>query len=171
MKTLFTTLLFCCVFAGQAQMEKDTLYGFRQRVTPGAKAAGDIDENGNFIKTKSPELFNYAIYLVTASNATIYPIQMWMNGEVFSVKADRVLKMPEALMNAEAAVSETKPLLPEKPRMVLKLTPLPLTADKNTGRAKALATANAVVVLYKSGGKLRYGVLKKFTDRAHASLQ
>lgn len=172
MKKFYLAFLFSfAVFMIHAQPAKDKIYGFQQRVSPGAKAAGDIDENGRLIKKKSREVFHYTIYLTTVSKARIYPVQMWINGEAFSVKSKAVAQLPAVQTNIDAPAAKVKPLIPETAGEIIKLTPMPLTVDKGSVKAKALARQNAVLVLYKKEGKLHYGVLKKFTGLAPLSLQ
>jgi hypothetical protein len=63
-RTFFSTvcfylLPFCCT----RRREKDTLYGFQQRIIPGARAAGDIDETGKLVKKETTPSYHYSIYL------------------------------------------------------------------------------------------------------------
>jgi hypothetical protein len=169
-RNLFALLLVLNVFLTQAQSSGATLYGFRQRSTGGAQRTGSIDENGKTVTIKPTEVFQYNIYVSTKSKTRIYPVQLWINGEAFSVKGEPFNNNPVVPANGDAPASRLKPLIPETAGKVWKLKPLPLVADKSGGRAKALAINNDVVVLYKMGGKLRYAVLKKFTELDPVSL-
>lgn len=170
-KNLFTVLLLCMAFLLRAQPATDKIYGFRQRVIPGNKSVGDIDETGKLLKKKTPDVFQYAIYLTSASKAKIYPVQMWINGEALSVEAETKTAMQLMQETANMHNDKTNKIIRITDGTIWKLTPVPLITDKSVRRAKTLANENAVVVLYKSGGKLRYGVLKKFTDLDPVSLQ
>lgn len=163
-RNLFTILFLVSVFLLQAQVNNATIYGFRQRVTGGAQKGGTVNEDGTITKVERSNVFQYTIYLATASTVRVYPVQMWINGEVFSVETERGIQTPILQVNTNKLDTSQKVLVPNRTGQVLKLVPAPLTVDKSSGRAKSLASTHAVVVLYKSGGKLRYGVLKKFTD-------
>ncbi len=172
MKHAILTLLF---FTGalllKAQTSKDTLYGFQQHISSGTKKVGDIDENGNLIKQKTPEVSHYSIYLATASKTRIYPIQMWINGEAFSVKIETIEQPPVEYSNINAPAAKVKPLFPEPTGTIYKLTPTPLVANKGEDKGNALAQENAVVLYYTKSGKKYYEILKKFTKLEPVSLQ
>lgn len=170
-RILFTALFFYTALFIQAQPAKDTLYGFQQRVIPGAKAAGVIDENGKFIKKQTPDLLHQDLYLVTASKTKVYPVQLWINGAAFSVEIKQIQKTPILLYNENLSNSKSNVLVPKTTGYVFKLTPVPLVADKNGGPGKALMQSNVVVLYYKKNGRLQYAVLKKFTNLSSVSLQ
>jgi hypothetical protein len=172
MKQVILTGLLLLTFAiVNAQSKAVTLYGFRQHISPGAQKAGDIDENGKFIEKQAPELFHYTIYLAIASKAPVAPIQLWINGEPYSVQADTVTKIPVTTTNTDAPAAKVVHLIPDTAGTILKLMPVPLTIDKGTKRLHKLAKTNAVVVRYKQDGDLRYEVLKKFKDLDPQALQ
>lgn len=132
---------------------------------------GDITENGKVTKIDQTQVFQYAIYLTSASKKHIYPIQLWINGNAFSVKAELITKLLRMPTNSDASAEKIKPLIPKNAGNVWKLTPTSLIADKSNVRTKTLAMENAVIVQYKVDGKTHYGVLKKFTDVDDALLQ
>ena len=172
MKRAFFSILFVApVLLMQAQPAQDILYGFQQHISPGIKKAGDIDENGHFTKQKSTPLSHYTIYLAAASKTRIYPIQLWINGEAFSVEMEVLAHPPAAPSNINAPGHQAKPLFPETTGTIYRLNPIPLIADKSNRKAKDLALANAAVLYYKKEGKMQYGVLKKFTELEPVSLQ
>lgn len=171
-KRNFYILVFMLMISvAQAQSDTATVYAFRQRTTGGMQKQGDIDESGKIIKRTPKQVFKHTIYLASASKARIYPVQIWINGKAFSVKSEPVKNNPVVPANMDAPVTKLKTLLPTTAGTVLKLTPLPLAADKSGAHAKALAVDNDVVVLYKLSGKLRYGVWKKFVELDPVALQ
>ena len=175
MKRAFFSMLFVVtvqlMLAQKAQPAQDILYGFQQHISPGIKKAGDIDENGNFTKQKSTPLSHYTIYLAAASKTRIYPIQLWINGEAFSVEMEVLAHPPAAPSNINAPGHRVQRLFPETAGTIYRLNPIPLIADKSNRKAKDLALANAAVLYYIKEGKTQYGVLKKFTELEPVSLQ
>lgn len=171
-RTVFTLLFVAIAFLLQAQSGDVRLYGFKKRAAGGMQKRGDIEEGGKLIKTKPAEVFQYTIWLVTESRMRIYPVQLWIRGEAFSVKADWI-PAAQLLQNENDAYRYYEKLktVVTKAGGAWKLTPLPLVTDKSGERAKALAVENDVVALYKLAGKVRYGVLKKFTELDEAVLQ
>jgi len=172
MNHAFLSLLFVfTILLMQGQPAKDILYGFQQHISPGIKKAGEIDENGNFKRQKSTPLSNYTIYLSVASKTRIYPIQLWINGEAFSVEMEELANPPAALSTINAPGHKAKPLFPETTGTIYRLNPIPLIADKSNRKATDLASKNAAVLYYKKEGKMHYAVLKKFTDLESVPLQ
>jgi hypothetical protein len=169
-KVLFTASLLFFAILLHAQAGKDTLYAFQQRIIAGAKAAGDIDENGKLLKKEASPAYQYTLYLVTTSKAPFQPIQIWINGVAFSAEATPV-QTPVTETNPNLSGSTGTVLIPQTAATVYKLTPTPLAADKSSRKLRAKAKENAVVVCYKTGKKARYVVLKKFTDLGALSLQ
>ena len=172
MKPIF--LIAATVFATLFSKAQTTemLYGFHQSVSPGAKKSADIDASGRIVKNQTSDVSHYIIYLATFSKMPIYPIQLWINGEAFSVKIEAVEQVPVIQTHSDTAGGKRKPLLTLKAgQQLFQLTPVPLIADKSSGKAKALASKNAAVLYYKKAGKFQYRVLKKFTELAAPALQ
>jgi hypothetical protein len=169
MKTMIVTaLLFFMVMWLHAQPETDTLFAYRQRVTPGTQKIGDMDENGKLIKKEAKPVFHYTICFIAPSKTPIYPVQLWVNGKAAAVEATTLENPPTVYTNVDAP----RPLFAQPVGTIYKLTPAPLAVDKDiAGTGKTLAVNNAVVLLYKKDGKLQYEVLKKFTDQPAVSLQ
>jgi hypothetical protein len=170
MKPFFFTLLLFFAAAVQAQSSGEKLYGFQQRVIPGAQQAGDYDKDGHFIKKEAPEVFKYLIYMTTSSKQKIYPVQLWINGKAFSIKMDSV-QTPVVQHDSNLPNSEGKVLVLKTTGVVLQLIPVPLVADKGNTTLKQLSTKNAVVFYYKKAGKGYHGVLKKLSELSPQSLQ
>jgi hypothetical protein len=169
-RLFFTTVLLVAISYLQAQTA-DQLYGFRQGVTPGTKKVAEIEQGGLVTKSETAPIFQYRIYFTTIFKARIYLVQLWLNGEAFAVNS-LVVPDTQLLQEAEKQYGEKpKPIIYKAGTTIYKLTPIPLAVDKSTGKGKALAQANAVVLLYKKGGKLHYGVLKKFTEQKPVALQ
>ncbi len=154
-----------------AQKHTAVIYGFRQQSTGGMQKRGDIDESGRLLKKEPPKVFKYAIYLTTKYTQTLHPVQIWIKGKAFSVRAEA--KTAAEFLNEDAGrySKKTNPAIYETAGAIWKLNKTQPTKNNGSNRAKALAAANDVVVLYRMGGKLHYGVLKKFTDLEPALLQ
>lgn len=167
---VFTVFLFTTV-CGHAQPLQEKLYGFQQQVTGGMKKAGDFDENGHFNKKKTPDVFQYLIYLTSISKALIQPVQLWINGEAFSVKTDTVEQTPVMHTDPNLPQSEGIVLVPKIKGVVLQLTPGWQITSKKKNEALVKSRQNAVVLLYTKTGKQHYVVLKKFTALPVVSLQ
>jgi hypothetical protein len=168
---IITAVLFFTAVWLYAQPAPDTLYAYRQRVSPGTQKIGDLDENGKLIKKEAKPVFHYAIYLISSSKTPVYPVQLWINGEAAAVEVKTLASPPIMYTNVDAPTAVPKPLFAPPNGTIFQLTPTPLTTDKDKGEAKTLAKNNAVVLLYKKEGKLQYGVLRKFTDLPAVSLQ
>ena len=170
-KLVFTTTFFFAALLLHAQPTAVRLYGYRQRVHPGIKKAGDFDTSGNFIKKEPAPVFQYLIFLITTSKAPIQPTQLWLNGEAFAVETKIMEHPPMRQGNSDAPAPTFKPLFAQPAGTIYKLTPVPLTAGNSTPKGRKLAHENAVVVLYEKEGRLQYGVLKKLIDIESALLQ
>jgi hypothetical protein len=168
-KMLITATFLFIAFLLHAQREKDTLYGFQQRIIPGTKAAGDIDETGKLIKKETDPVYQYTIYLATHAKTPLQPIQIWINGKALSFSAEQVNEMQVQQGNLNSNTAETILNL-KTGAHVYKLTPIPLVADKSSRKLRAKAKEAALVVCYKTGKKARYAVLEKFTDLGALSM-
>jgi hypothetical protein len=157
-QTFLTALFVSTTVLLYAQSKPVTVYGFERRISGGMQKRGDVDESGKQVKTP-PAYPGLQRLIYLASNSRVYPVQLWISGEAFAVKTKQVAALPGDLADSTKAATRSVSI-----GKFWQLIPLPLTADKSGGRAKALAINNDVVVLYKAGGKLRYGVLKKFAE-------
>jgi hypothetical protein len=155
-----------------AQASADSLYGYSQVITPGIKAARDLDSNGNWVKKQVADNYRYFIYLTTKVSARVYPIEVWIKGEAFGAKPQIITETPVVHIDRTMTQLPQKQILvPKTTQNVTAIIPIPLIAGKRSERAKQLAQENELVVVYKQGGKKQYRVLKEFTELSAIAMQ
>jgi hypothetical protein len=166
MKKTFLLILAAAVAAASYGQTKGTarLYAYRQPVAPGTPG-GTVDMEGNEVGTGQSARQNNWIYIT--STTRIYPSELWINGQPYAVRIQRIAKTPVPNPSPEAQ----KPLVPKTSQLVWLLTPVPAVEGKQQPRSRGLAAANEVVVVYKSGGKFHYAAAKTFTDLSAAAMQ
>jgi hypothetical protein len=169
---IFIALLLLTGSTVHAQAASDSLYGYSQVVTPGIRAARDIDEKGNMVKKPTEPVYRYFIYLATTSGTRVYPVELWIKGKAFSARSEAVTKTPVMHTNRVMPQHPQKQILvPKTTQNVVALVPIPLVAQKSSAKAKDLAQVNELVVVYKQGGKRHYRVLKELTELGAAAMQ
>ena len=82
------------------------IYGYRQKVMPGTIR---VDDNGRQVPRK-PQ-YNYFIYL--ASLTKVIPIEIWIDGEVYSVTVMNVSTTPVEYTNPTSGGNRAKILVPK----------------------------------------------------------
>jgi len=168
-------IIACCALlfftlAGAAQLKGTaTLYGYRQEVLPGA-AKGGIEMSGAEEKSPAKSGTNYFIYLV--SDSRVYPSEIWVDGAPYSARVELVKTTPVTNAPSPAVAGEAPVVLvPKTDRQVVRLTPAPVIQEKQSARVKSLAGSNAIVVVYKQGGKFFYATLKELKPLQAAAMQ
>lgn len=131
------------------------LYGFVQAVAPGANNTEGTSIDGESMGGGKAGR-NYFFYVTSPS--TIYPAAIYMNGQELSVRASRVTKTPVRKPNSEGT---SVTLVPSTKYKVWMLTPAPAIDGKSFKRAEELASSNALVLVYKQGGKWYYATVKE----------
>lgn len=162
----FNFLLVAAIFSVSsfAQTEgASKIYGYKQRVMPGVVR---VDQNGREIP-RQPQ-YNYFIYLASASKVT--PVEIWLNGEVYSPIINEVSKTPVEY-NHPTSGGNTKILVPKTTRMVLQLSPSLNKIQKASTKGKTLAGKNELVIIYKSSGKQYYKTVSKLSELEHLAMQ
>jgi len=152
-------------FFSFAQVEgASKIYGYKQKVTPGTIR---VDENGNPAPRKT--IYNYNIYL--GSTSKVVPIEIWVNGEPFSVVSNEVKTTPIEHTNPTSAVEKSKILVPKTSRRVLQLMPSLNKVQKPTKKGKALSAKNELVLIYKGSGKLYFKTISELAELESISMQ
>lgn len=153
---MFATTILC------AQGTGDQLYGFSRVTTPGIAPADKIENlDGSVTERKVSNNTNYLIYLRTAAKTRVYPIEIWINGEVYSARPETVTKTPVQVAGPTVmGRTQQITLVPKTTQKVTQLIPTPLMADKSSAKARKLAQTAELVVVYKQGGKTFYKTLK-----------
>lgn len=140
------------------------IYGFKQKVMPGMVR---VDENGREVPRK-PQ-YNYFIYLASASK--VIPVEIWINGEVYSVTMNNVSTTPVEYTNPTSGDNKSKVLVPKTTRRVLQLNPALNKIQKPTPKGKMLSAKNEMVIIYKRNGELYYKKLSKLNELEPVAMQ
>ena len=165
-------LLAFLAIAGFAQAQSSVkLYGYVQSVTPGM-AGKQLDENGKAVKKSPAKLYNYFMYLSSASKNRMYPVEIWIKGERLGVRAEAVSTTPVTTVVDDGSMkAKTIVLVPETTAKVWLLTGTREPLLKEFPKAKTLANTNELVLIYKLNGKFGYATLKAFQQLSAAAMQ
>jgi hypothetical protein len=172
MKKIFLSLLVLISFGSCKAQMKGTinLYGFKQAVLPGMIPGDIITEDGRTIEQPFKPKFNFFIY--TASNARIYPMEVWLNGTAYSIQTEVVTSTPIEYVNPTSLPEGKKTVLvPKTSKKVLKLTIAPPVEKTEHTKAKSLSKANELVLVYKQNGKFYYSALKSLKEIEPVAMQ
>lgn len=160
--------LFIAVFlfvSSFAQTEgASKIYGYKQKVKPGTIR---VDGNGKSVQ-KKPQ-YNYFIYL--ASTTKVVPVEIWINGEAYSVTVNSVSSTPVEYTNPTSGENKPLVLVPKTTRQILQLGPSLNKIEKPTQKGKILSAKNELVVIYKGSGKLYYKSLSKLKEMDSVDMQ
>jgi len=152
-------------FLSFAQTEgASKIYGYKQRVMPGTVR---VDENGRE-QRRQPQ-YNYFIYL--ASTTKVSPIEIWINGEAYSVIVATKSATPVKYTHPNSGDTIPKILVPKTTRRVLQLGPSSGKIQKPTLKGKTLASKNELVVIYKGNGKMYYKTISKLDELEPLAMQ
>jgi hypothetical protein len=132
-----------------------TVYGYSQDILPGnvPVSTGEKKTNKAVVHT------DYFIYISGPAKKTLHPIEMWINGEPFSIKTETTGSTPVQINVGNRNTT----LVPKTKNKVQRLTPWPYMPGKSFAKAKEKAASNELVVVYKLNGKFYSAVLKKIT--------
>lgn len=161
--------LFICLFSlTVCAQTKGTvkLYGYKQSVSTGM-VNKVISEGGQEVPTAQKPRYNYMFYVV--STGRVYPSEMWIKGEAYSVRAEVISKTP--VMHQGNPSSTNITLVPKTTQKVLMLTPAPAIAYKQHAIGKKLAATNEFVLVYKQNGKFFYNTISKLKQLDTAAMQ
>jgi hypothetical protein len=166
MKHFYFLLIIIGLFkAASAQTEgASKIYGYKQKVKPGTIR---VDDNGRAVPAKP--MYNYFIYL--ASTTKVIPVEIWINGEVYSVTINTVHATPVNYTNPMSGDNKAEILVPKTTRKVLQLAPSTDKIQKPTQKGKTLSAKNELVVIYKGSGKTYYKALPRLTELDPLSMQ
>ncbi|HEX6335179.1 MAG TPA: hypothetical protein VFZ78_13190, partial [Flavisolibacter sp.] len=136
-------------------------------VLPGLRP-GEIAEEGSQPTTQAGSRRNYFIYMTGSSR--IYPAEMWIHGEPYSVLVEPV-STPVEYRSSQSENVQPIVLVPATSEKVIRLTPAPAIEAKLTATGRKLSTDNALVVVYKANGKFHYQVLAELKQLPTAAMQ
>ena len=163
----FYFLLMAITFSVFSFAQKEgasNIYGFKQKVMPGMVR---VDESGR--ETQRQVQYNYFIYLASASKVT--PVEIWLNGEAYSVIVNTILTTPVEYTNPTSGDSKSKLLVPKTTRRVLQLAPSLNKIQKPTQKGKLLSSKDEMIIIYKGNGKLYYKALSKLKELEPLAMQ
>lgn len=165
----FLLFLFALVSIVSCAQTKGTakLYGFKEPVLPGVNP-NIIQEDGNTVQEEKEQGMNYFIYLQSA--ARVYPSELWIMGTPYSV-AVHTVKTPVERQQFTVPGKGKFVLVPATADKVVQLSPAPAIETKLSNKGKSLAAENALVVVYKQGGKFYYSSLKELQQLTPVALQ
>jgi hypothetical protein len=169
-KIFFLLFTFSAGLFASAQTKGTAkIYGYKEPVS-GAVSQRAIDENGKPVVSDPAGRFNYFIYLVTPNR--VYPSELWLNGEVYSVKIETVKETPVVRKNFNnPSEPQSTELVPATTQLVIRLSPGPAITDKLSEKGEILSKENELVVVYKQNGKFDYETLSSLTLLEVAALQ
>jgi hypothetical protein len=161
MRSFLFLLLTIQAFLVGAQMKgSDKLYGYKEAVIPGMNPSY-TDENGGQKSGTIKSSSNYFIYV--QSDARIYPSEMWVEGQPYSVAVTTVTTPVERVDESQPASPVVKTLVPKTTQRVIQLITSKAVHEKFSKIGKGLAEKNELVVVYKKGGKFYYISLASLT--------
>jgi hypothetical protein len=163
---LLAVLFAVCLLSFAQEKGNAKLFGYKQAVLPGTPG-GVINEGGQEVSTETASKKNYRIYIQSASR--IYPVEMWIEGQPYSVSMDIITTTP--VVHGTEAMNNRKELVPKTGQKVLMLTPRTYTETKNVGDMRSIAMENELVVVYKMNGKFYYNSLEKLSHLETAAMQ
>ena len=166
---LFTSILFFHMENIYAQSSKVKLYGFVQEIKPGIVRRRNIDESGRSIPTK-PDEKSYTYYLYATSPEWITPTELWIKGKAYAFQTDSILTSPVTIADPNIPHGRTITLVPKSTGKIIRISPIQILLNP-TGRHKALAGHNDILLFYKLRGKIYATHLSKLTPLSPASMQ
>ena len=155
-----------------AQSSTIKVYAYQQAILGGSVPKGIITENGQQVNTPIRSSYNYYIY--TISSSEIQPTEIWIKGQLFSVRSEIIKESPVIIETRRMPnKSDSITLVPKTPQKekVLLLTPLSYIEGRKFEKAKALAKNNQLVLVYKMNSKFYYKAVKKFTSLPPEAMQ
>jgi len=160
---LLIAVLFSFFSYGQTE-GASKIYGYKQKIMPGMAR---VDENGKEVQ-RQPR-YNYFIYL--ASTTKVIPVEIWVNGDAYSVIVNNVSKTPVEYTNPTSGDNKPITLVPKTTRRILHLAPSLNKIQKPTQKGKMLSSKNEMVIIYKGNGKLYYKTLSKLSELESVNMQ
>lgn len=158
---LLATFSFIAVFAQTEGASK--IYSYRQKIRPGTVR---VDDSGR--EAPGRPLYNYLIYL--ESSAKVVPIEIWLNGEAYSVIVSEAKSTPVEYVSP-ATMNKRRTLVPKTTKKVLQLSPSSNKIKKPTQKGKTLSAQNELVVIYKAGNKCYYKTVTKLSELEPIDMQ
>ena len=166
---LFILFIFLSHVATAQTKGTVTVYAYKQGVAPGAVPKQTM-EDGKLVSAPIKPNYNYFTY--TASSTTIYPSEIWINKEHFSVSYQKV-QSPVEISNSDMILNPTSTVLvPKTSKTVLQVTPKDfIKTSRNNKTSAKLSKSNELVLVYKSKGRFYYVAVKKLKQLQAAAMQ
>ena len=164
MRILILLLSLLAVISCSAQTGKAKLYAFSQPVIPGVNPGGTT-VSGEPETTTGNAGVNYFIYM--SSSQRVYPSEIWIKGEPYSVRLTRVNQTPVVRDGIGGPIT----LVPKTSNSVWLLTPAPPIESKLSQKGRSLSANNDVVVVYRENGRFVHSVVKQMKEIEAIPLQ
>lgn len=167
LRVSLSLLLLLFYKMSMAQTKGDAkIYGYTQSVSGGAAPDRSL-EPGSVSGSAGT---NYFIYLQSGKATRIYPSELWLDGNLYGVQVKAIAKTPVTLESPDPALHK-KVLVPQTTQRVVRLVPISANGVKKSAKGESLSKTNAVVAVYKQGGKFYYVVLSELNSLSSAALQ
>jgi hypothetical protein len=154
-----------------AQLGEIKLYGFKQLVATGTHSPYETDEQGKKLELKTDLYKNFFIFISYPPELKIDPLDVWMNGEAYSIKEETVKTPVEITYDNGISSPETIALIPQTSDTVTRIILSDKLPSKTSAIKKSLGETNDLVIIYKLNGKLYSQTLKRIKALRNAILQ
>lgn len=161
MKAFLVFIMVLVSLTVMAQTDKVKLYGYAQPVIGGIPSNTPFDEKGNSAATTKKSHANYLFYIAYPKNIMVYPLELWMYGEAYTINVQPVITPVEILYDNGSFDPQKVTLVPETEDTCLQLLLTDKLVIKNTTVKKSLIENNDLVIVYRMKGKLYSQTLKK----------
>lgn len=167
MKKYLTIILALASFVSFGQRKGNVqLYGYKQSVSGGKGP----ETGGNHPAQNNSAGKNYFLY--AASDDRIYPTEVWVEGTRYGVSIKTVEKTPIEYDDGTNIGAPAKVLVPKTKKKIVQLVLIGgLKPKVETSTAGKLAATNALVLVYKTKGKLYQNTLPLLTELQSANRQ
>ncbi|MFI5188592.1 MAG: hypothetical protein ACHQF0_17800 [Chitinophagales bacterium] len=137
------------------------IFAFEQGSLPGTIPAGVKDENGNPIK-KAAATTNYLVFLSFKKTNNINPVQLFIKGRVFSIRAIIDRKTPVEYTDSTIPNKPEKTILiPQTKNKVIEVRATEMAEEpEKTSYVQKLTKTNDVVMFY-TWNKKKYFITQK----------
>lgn len=158
--------LFSADVLAQSEGE-ETIFGYAQAIMPG-RAPGNIEEGNRDSSLRAEQSYQYFIYL--ASEARIYPVEIWIKGKSRGLSWMEIKKKPVILEDYPNGRGKTT-LVPTTRKRVIQISPVVSRNFRQSLVGRRLARTNELVILYHKNGKMYYSALEKLSMLEPAFMQ
>ena len=159
----FSLLMFSIFISLSGWSQTVKLKAYVQAVSPGNVPFRMNDEGRNGQLAQATSKDQYFIYLIHPKNSKVIPVQMWLQGQLYSINTKPNVQTPVEINDNMIPSDPTKiTLVPKTDQQVVQLIPIAATTLKTT-TGKDKVKTNEAVIVYKLNGKFYTVAQKKLT--------